>query len=63
MNTVKQAFKSRTVWAGILLFLLSGIEGVRELVNPDWLGVLSAILAVLVGYFRVNTRVDFSGDK
>ena len=62
MQTVLKALRSRTVWAGILLFLLSGVEGVREMVSAEWLTPLSAILAVLVGYFRARPRVDFSGE-
>ena len=48
--------RSRTVWTFIALFVVNGLEGVRELVTPTQLMTIDAVLMVLGIYFRVKTR-------
>ena len=55
-----KVLKSRTVWMFIVLFVINGIGGVRELLPGFWLPLVDAIVAVLGTYFRTNRRVDFS---
>jgi len=56
---MSKIIKSRTVGVLILMFLVGGIEGIRELISPEIFTFLMAGLTVLAGYFRVNPKVDF----
>ena len=56
MEKIYKALRSRTVWAAIALFAVSGFDGVREFV-PDALETpISGVLALMVAYFRVNPK-------
>lgn len=50
------ALKSRTFWSAVLLFVVSGIDGVRESIPAVVLEPLQVVLTLAVGYFRVNTK-------
>lgn len=51
------ALKSRTFWSAVALFVVSGIDGVKDLIPVSAQLPIDAILTAMVGYFRVNTRV------
>jgi hypothetical protein len=51
-------FKSRTVWVIIILFVINGFEGVRELLPGFWLPVVDGVLSMLAVYFRINRKFD-----
>lgn len=59
MSKFLKIFKSRTVWAAVILFVINGVDGIRESIEPSWLTTIDAILGILVVYFRANPRVDF----
>lgn len=58
MNKLKLALKSRTAWTVVVMFVLNGVTGVRELVPPTLLPLLDAALGILAIYFRVNRKAD-----
>lgn len=51
--------KSRTVWVFVVLFVINGIEGVRDQIPPQLLLALDALLGVLGSYFRVKPKQVF----
>jgi len=51
--------KSRTVWCFIVMFIVSGVEGVRELIPEMWLPALNAALGLLGVYFRISPHQEF----
>lgn len=50
---------SRTVWTFVALFIINGIEGVRDLIPVGLLPVIDAVLTILGIYFRVKPKVSF----
>lgn len=60
IKTLLGYFRSRTVWTLIVLFVVNGLEGVRELVTPAQLMIVDAILMILGIYFRVRPRQTFN---
>jgi len=59
MNILK-IFRSRTVWVFIALFVINGIEGVRELFPGAWLPAVDAVLGLAGIYFRKNTKANLN---
>lgn len=57
MEKIIKLAKSRTFWTLIILFLLNGIEGVRESIPQEAYLPLNAILTAIGAYFRANPRV------
>lgn len=51
-----KALKSRTVWTVVVLFIFSGLEGVRETVGADWARLVDGLLSFMAIYFRVNAK-------
>ena len=56
MNKILKALKSRTVWTVIVMFIISGVDGIREIIPSNALPMVEGILGLLAIYFRVNTR-------
>jgi hypothetical protein len=54
MEKILKALASKTVWAGVILFLVSGFEGVQNLVPDGLVFPIQAVLTFLVAYFKVN---------
>jgi len=53
-----QLFKSRTFWTVVVLFVVNGFEGVRELLPGAWLPIVDALLGVLAIYFgKISPKV------
>ena len=57
---IKNIFKSRTVLVIILLFIINGIEGIREFIPVGLLPLIDGVLGILAIYFRVKPKQDFS---
>ncbi len=51
--------KSRTVITIIVLFVINGIGGVKDLIPPEYLPVIDFILSGLAVYFRATPKVNF----
>lgn len=51
------ALRSRTVWSVVALFVVSGIDGVRDLIPVAYLPTVQSALGLMIVYFRLNTRV------
>lgn len=52
------ALKSRTTWTIVILFLINGVSGIRELLPGNWLPIVDAVLSLAAVYFRVNRKAD-----
>ncbi|KKN17883.1 hypothetical protein LCGC14_0961420 [marine sediment metagenome] len=51
--------KSRQMWTVLLLFVINGVDGIRELISPSFLTLLDSVLGFLVIYFRVKPKQEF----
>lgn len=49
--------KSRTVWTVVLMFLVGGVSGVKELIPQDYVLYVNGLLAIAALYFRTHARV------
>ena len=58
MFKILTALKSRTAWTVALMFVIGGVDGVRELIPADMLPVVEGVLGLAAVYFRVNRRAD-----
>lgn len=56
---ISDIFKSRTVWAIVILFVINGIAGIRESIPANLLPIIDGVLGILAIYFRVQPRVGF----
>ena len=56
LDKILNLAKSRTVWTILVLFIVNGFEGVRDLFPGAWLPIIDALLSSLAIYFRVNPR-------
>lgn len=57
INKLKLAFKSRTVWTVIAMFIIGGVNGVHDIIPSAYITLTDGILGLLAIYFRVNPRV------
>lgn len=57
MEQIIKALKSRTVWTVVLLFVINGVEGIKDVLSTEAYTGLNALFTALAVYFRVNTRV------
>lgn len=51
--------KSRTIWMGVLMFILGGVQAINEFMPEELFVFVQGVLALGVAYFRVNARVVF----
>jgi hypothetical protein len=58
MEKIIKALSSRTVWSVIVLFLISGVDGIQQFIPADMLTPIQFALTLLAGYFRVNPKVQ-----
>ena len=58
MEKYLKVLKSRTVWSIVALFVISGVEGIREFINPSLLSVLNVLLPAMAVYFRINPKQE-----
>ena len=59
MNYLKM-FQSRTVWVIILMFVVNGVSGIREVIPANALPIIDALLTLAAIYFRVKPKQNFS---
>lgn len=52
-----QYLKSRTVWTVVLMFVVGGITGVKELIPTEYMLYVNGLLAMAAIYFRAHPRV------
>lgn len=57
MDKIKLALKSRTFWTVVVLFIVGGFDGVKDLIPQALQLPLEGFLTLLAGYFRVNPKV------
>ncbi len=58
LTTLLKLMKSRTFWTVIVLFVVNGIEGIREYIPANSLPLIDGILGILTIYFaKVNPKV------
>jgi len=55
--------KSRTVWTIVILFVINGIGGIRDLIPSGLLPIIDALLSILAVYFRVNPKMGIAAKK
>ena len=60
MQKVGYALKSRTVWTLVVMFIVSGISGIHDLIPSGWLPVVDGILGLLIVYFHVNPQRNYN---
>lgn len=51
--------KSRQFWSLVALFVINGVEGVREFIPADYLPLVNAALGLLAVWFRLAPRQQF----
>lgn len=56
IKKILSALKSRTFWTVVVLFLVSGVDGIRETIPEGLQLPIDGFLTILAGYFRVNPR-------
>jgi hypothetical protein len=57
MDKLIKALKSRTVWTVVLLFVINGVDGIRDVLTEEAYTSINTVLSILAVYFRVNPRV------
>lgn len=57
MNKYLGLLKSRTFWSAVVLFLVAGVDGIKDLIPHAVQLPLDVVLTALVGYFRANPKV------
>lgn len=58
MEKLKLALLSRTTWTVLAMFVISGVEGVRDIIPADFLPLVNALLGLIAVYFRVNRKAE-----
>jgi len=41
------------------MFIINGISGIRENINPGWLTTIDSVLGILAAYFHVNPSQNY----
>lgn len=58
---MKKLLRSRTFWTLVIMFVISGIEGIRETIDPQLFTFIMAGLTALAGYFKMSPSQDYNG--
>ncbi len=58
-ETFKKAITSRTIITLIIMFLIAGIDGIRELFDPNIFTAIMAVLTGLAGFYKINPSQDY----
>ena len=53
------ALKSRTFWTLVMMFIINGISGIRESINPTALTLIDTVLTVVATYLHVNPSQNY----
>lgn len=59
LEKILKLLKSRQFWTIVLLFIVNGIEGVKEFMPANALPIINSILGLLSVYFRVSPKQNF----
>jgi hypothetical protein len=59
MNRFHKMLRSRTFWVFILVFVVNGLEGVRESIPKEYLPFINALLMGAGVYFRIYPNQQF----
>lgn len=60
MEKITKLIKSRQFWTLAVLFVVNGVTGIRDLIGPEWMAPLDALLGFLIILFRIKPRQDFT---
>ena len=60
MDTLKKILKSRTVWTVVVMFLINGLTGIRDLIPAVALPYVDLVLGAAAIYFRTHPNVQFN---
>lgn len=53
---ILKALKSRTAWTIVAMFVVSGIDGVKDFIPSFYEPIVNAVLSLIAIYFRVNNK-------
>lgn len=59
MDKLKLALKSKTVGVIVVLFFINGLEGVRNLIPPQYLPWIDGILGVLAIWWKLHPSQNY----
>lgn len=59
MNKLVQILKSRTFWTLVVLFVINGVDGIRESIPSNIGTLVDLVLGVLATYFHVNPSQQY----
>ncbi len=63
MQKLFKLLKSRTFWTLVVLFVVNGVEGIRNAIPGDALPVIDGILTFLTIYFaKISPRIDINSN-
>ena len=51
--------KSRQFWTGVALFVINGIDGIRELIPDQVVPYINSFVGLLAIYFRIQPKQKF----
>ena len=62
MDTLMGAFKSKTVWFGLIVAILSWVQSVlaNSGLSPDQVGVVGTVIGALIVWLRSVTTTSLS---
>jgi len=60
MEKIKKAFGSRTFWTIVVMFIIGGVEGIREVLPPQSLVFVQGGLGLLATYFKINPSQNYN---
>ncbi len=58
MQKISLALRSRTTWTIVVIFIINGVQGIREFIPPGLLTFVDLALSYAAVYFRVNRKAD-----
>lgn len=59
MNKILLILGSRTFWTVAILVLINSVKANENLISPETLQGINAILGILAVYFKVNPSQDY----
>ena len=59
MQKITSLLKSRQFWTIVVMFVVNGFEGVKELVPASILPAINTLLGIFAVYFRVSPKQQF----
>ena len=59
MEIISRMARSRTMWTILIMFIIAGFEGVRDIIPVAFQTPLFGLLGLLTAYFRMDAKVDF----